>query len=399
MLIEKWKPMYAPDMESGSESAEVAETVETTPKDTPESTEGPGSGRSSIRKSLEKGFAADKKANEGLERESRGTKSASRGRVAGGAEIVETEISETAEEESDSEIVQPQTAAPEAFSKEAKSEWAKVPAAVQAAVLKRETDTAKGVEELKNRYKDIDAAIAPHVAAIRQLGHTPGQAVNQLFAWFQALGSNPDIAFPALAKSFNWDVAKLGGQAPEQQELTPSETDALPPAVQKYISDMQTEMQQIKQTFGQELTGLKSTFQQQTEAKTNEILANWSRDKPHFESVRQLMAQLIQSGAIQVKDGQVGIDALDSAYQMAVYANPEIRTKVLADQQATAEKERKAKADAAAKAATAKAAAARSASVSLGGGAPGEPSTQLGKKGKGKTVRESLMEAREELTS
>jgi len=152
----------------------------------------------------------------------------------------------------------------------------------------------------------------------------------------------------------------------------------------------------IKQAFAQELTGLKGTFQQQSEAKTNEILANWSKDKPHFESVRGLMAQLIQSGAVPLKDGQVD---LDGAYDMALYANPEIRAQVLAAQEAERVKQLKAKQEAAKKAQELEVAKARKAGVGLGGGAPGEPGAAPGgKKGKGKSVRESIMEAREQLT-
>ena len=81
------------------------------------------------------------------------------------------------------------------------------------------------------------------------------------------------------------------------------------------------------------------------------------------------MAQLIQSGAVPLKDGQVD---LDGAYDMALYANPEIRAQVLAAQEAEKAKQLKAKQEAAKKAQEAEVAKARKAGVSLGGGAPGE---------------------------
>ena len=109
---------------------------------------------------------------------------------------------------------EPATPAPAAWTKEAKEVWAQLPPAVQAAVVKREADVQKGVDELKQRYTDLDQALAPHVQAIRQHGHTPAQAVHQMFSWFQALTANPDAAFPALIKSFNYDPRRL---VPQQQ--------------------------------------------------------------------------------------------------------------------------------------------------------------------------------------
>ena len=268
-------------------------------------------------------------------------------------------------------------------------------------MLKREADMAKGVEELKGKYKDIDTAFAPHMDAIRRHGHTPAQATAQLFGWFQALAANPKVAFPALAKSFNIDLATLIAQPQQQQQPAGGEQQqpagAIPPELQKYITDLQAELGQVKQAFTQEIGGLKSTFQQQSEAKTQEILSAWSKDKPHFEAVRGLMAQLIQSGAVPLKDGQVD---LDGAYDMALYANPQVRQQVLTERQEAAKAASLAKAAAEKKAQQEQAAGARKAAVSVNGGAPGGVGAAQAKpKGKGKSVRESILEAREELSS
>ena len=370
-----------------------------------EPVDGPGSGRSKLRSQLEKNFDTDRKATEAATAKKPIAKTAKR--VAGGAEIVGdgAEIVEGTETPTDTEKTTPETTPPEAFSKEAKAEWAKVPPTVQAAILKRETDTTKGVEELKNKYKDIDTALSPHMEAIRKHGHTQGQAISQLFGWFQALAGNPDVAFPALAKSFNYDLAKFAPKpaATPDPAATAAAAGTQPagtvsPEVQKYIDAVKAEVEQLKQAFGQELTGLKGTFQQQNEAKTNEILMSWAKDKPHFEAVRALMAQLIQSGAVPLKEGQVD---LDGAYDRAIWANPEVRTLIQAEQLAAAEKERKAKADAALKKQQEEVTKARKAGVSVGGTAPGEGgiTTATGKRGKGHSVRESSMAAREELAS
>jgi hypothetical protein len=397
---ERWLPLrQLPDEGApGGEVADVGGEVPAPPS-------GPGSGRSDLRQQLEKNFETDRKAAEKQEAPAKG-KGKTPKRVAGGAEVepeapvAAAEGAEAAPEaEAEAAPPQPTVAAPEGFSKEAKAEWAKTPPAVQAAVAKREADMAKGVEELKGKYKDIDTALQPHVEAIRRTGHSPAEAVSQLFAWFQALSGNPVAAFPALAKSFNMDLGAILQAAQSQQQPQPQQGQQpagdVPPAMQKYINDMQQELGLLKQQFGQELTGLKSTFQQQSEAKTQEILTNWSKDKPHFEAVRGLMAQFIQSGAVPLKNGQVD---LDGAYDMAIYASPDVRTQVLTAQQEAAKKAAAAKVEAERKAQQAQADKARKAGVSVGGGAPGVPGAPSGKPtGKRKTVRESIMEAREQL--
>ena len=133
------------------------------------------------------------------------------------------------------------------------------------------------------------------------------------------------------------------------------------------------------------------------EAKTQEILHNWSQGKPHFESVRGLMAQLIQSGAVPLKNGNVD---LDGAYDMALYANPEVRNQVLAAQQAESAKQAKVKADAERKVQQDQANKARRVAVGVSSSSPGAaPGTIAGRPvGKGrKSVRESILEAREAL--
>ena len=119
---------------------------------------------------------------------------------------------------------------------------------------------------------------------------------------------------------------------------------------------------------------------------------NWAKDKPHFEKVRVLMSQLIASGAVPLKEGRVD---LDGAYDAAIYANPEVRGTVQAEQAKAAAA---ATAAAAAKEKAAQQAAAdkaRKTSVSLSPSAPGQPVVGKNKKS-GKSVRESLMQAIEE---
>jgi len=208
------------------------------------------------------------------------------------------------------------------------------------------------------------------------------------------LAVNPTQAFPALAKSFNLDLAQVmaAQQKPAGAEGQPA--GAVAPEVQQYITEMQNRLAAIEQGFSQKLGTVESQIQQQAESKTNEVLAMWSKDKPHFEAVRKTMANLIASGTVPLKDGQVD---LDGAYDMAIYAMPDVRTQVLKAQQEAEKKAVAAKIEAEKKAQQAQADKARKAAVAVSGSAPGIPSIAGKPKGPKKSVRESIMEARQEL--
>src|SRR5258706_10186441 len=169
--------------------------------------------------------------------------------------------------ESEDTEVEPSTkretqAAPAAWSKEAKAAFTHLPEHVKRAVVKREADVEKGIKNLKDSYKEIDEALAPYVPMIRQFQKTPGQAVAQLFSWFDALAKNPDEAFPALIKSYKYNpdamLAKYGyvrKQQPQQQpngqvqnvqtqpngQAQPGQQPdvPIPPSVQQYINKLE----------------------------------------------------------------------------------------------------------------------------------------------------------------
>ncbi len=297
---------------------------------------------------------------------------------------------------------------PEGWPPAAANEWASMSPTAQAVVAKRFAETQKGVTELKARYADIDRAVQPHLDAIRSHGHTPAQAVHQLFAWFQALAQNPGQAFPALARSFNYDLsqfvqppagvpqqpAQAGGQA-SAGAAAEAEGD-IPPSVQRYIDTLASQFGGHIGQLNQGLEYLHRNYQAANAAKTNEVLMSWSKDKPHFERVRQTMAQLISSGAVPLVEGRVD---LDGAYAKAVWMDDTTRAEMLAKQEADKAEAAKAAAAAAAKAQADKVGAARRANVSLTPGAPGtDPGAAArGQRKKGMSVRESIQQAREEL--
>ncbi len=379
--------------------------------------DGPGSGRGEMRKEIERSVETARKAERG--RETPPKKYVSTARKAAeeaGQQPAPKEGEEAAPAEGEEAApAEPAVAAPEGWTKEAKAEWENLPPAVQTAVAKREVDMAKGVEDLKKKYSEIDQVLQPRMEVIRRHGHTPGQAVNQLFAWFEALSGNPQVAFPALAQSFKYDLRsipglipqeliqlwqekqKAAGQPGQQPAAEAQPAGEIPVGVQKYIDEMRQELAGLKQGFTDQLGQLSTSFQQQSQAKTEEILASWSKDKPYFEEVRRTMARLIASQEVPPLPN--GAADLDRAYDMALWALPEIREKLRADERQKADAELKAKQAAERKAQQDQADKARRAQAgSLSGNAPGSPTLPAkGKKGKSvaESIRETIAELRE----
>jgi hypothetical protein len=260
---------------------------------------------------------------------------------------------------------------PTAWTVDAKREWGRLPPAVQAAVAKREIDSARGVEELKNRYAEIDQALAPHLQTIRNAGHTAGRAVTQLFAWHQAIQSNPVQAMDALAKAHGYDLMAIAQAARGgvQQQQTNGQQQGFDP---------RTIMQYVDQRLG-------ALTAQQQEQTVNAVIADFAKGREHFERLRGKMAALLQGGAIPLlPDGRVD---LASAYDAALKLEPELFEQAVAERIAAEKKKQRDYAD-----------RARRAGSSLGGAAPGGNNWLGGAKKRtgGKSVRESISEALEE---
>lgn len=331
-------------------------------------------------------------------------------------------------------------AAPTAWTKESKAEWENIPEKIRKEILKRERDSEKGVKLLKDKYKEVDEAIAPYLQTIQSFNKTPGQAVGQLFAWFRALAEDPDRSFPALLDSYNYDLRRLveakypgainrlnqleqwykqvqsnqqqrqNGQAQAQngqvQNGQAQDGQAQPPVhpqVQAYINQLAQHNQALEQrlagiegNFGNYINSQNQYYEQQNAARTKDMLETWAQNRPYFERVRMKMGYLLSpdpntgQAAIPLKDGKVD---LDEAYNQAIWMDPEIRAEMWAEQKAQEAAARKAKADAALKAQQEKAAAAQKASGSLTTSAPGGEIGRKTSPEKGMSVRESLKQA------
>lgn len=304
--------------------------------------------------------------------------------------------------------------APASLGPEAKAAWANAPKEIKEAFIKREADMQKGVDELKGRYAQIDAALQPHTDALRQMNATPGEAVDRMFLWFKALSGQPTASFPALAQSMGIDWSKLVEATVQSQQLAPGQQQQqqaqpegeappeIPEHLKSYFNQLQQQIVGLTQQFNQvggRFQTMEEQVQQQNAARTAENLSIWSKDKPHFEAVREDMANLLGKGVIPLKpDGQVD---LDKAYETAIYFNPTVRALVLAEQQQANQQVQQETAAAATTAQQVQVEKARRAAVSIPSRQPpgaGNVGAAVKKKpGQRTSVRDSLKQAMAEL--
>jgi hypothetical protein len=231
---------------------------------------------------------------------------------------------------------------PSSWTAAAKAEFAKASPVVQQEVLRREQQMHDGIAQYKEKAtfaESMQKAIAPFEHTIRGMGVTPEVAISALLnADHQLRYGSPSDKMQSLlqiAKSYGVDISQ---GIPEQQQVDPN------------FQYLQNELQTTKQQLNQFLTAQ----QQREQMELNSQIERAKQGKEHFDAVRNEMAALLQAGS--AKD-------IDEAYDMAVYARPDLRQALLAKQleeKLAAENQRRAeeakKADEAAKAAKAAAA-------------------------------------------
>lgn len=184
---------------------------------------------------------------------------------------------------------------------------------------RREADFHKGVSEFKThseRARAYDQAIAPFQGHLQKLGVDAPTAITALMrADYTLRNSDPQTKqayFMQLANQYGIDVANL---------TNPPQID---PNTQ-YLINQLNELRQNQQIW-------QNQQQEQERLQAIEIIQSFERDPvnyPHFQAVRADMADFLQSGKAKSEK---------QAYEMAVWANPDIRQSLLDQKQAEAQR-------------------------------------------------------------
>lgn len=216
--------------------------------------------------------------------------------------------------------------APVALSGAIKAKWNELPEDVRAEWSKREND----IHQMMTRHdgelrlgREMKEVVSPYMAIIQSEGGTPAGAVKDLLntAYVLRTGSPQQKAQLLRQVAEQYDV-DMGYVSQPQEQIHP------------IIAQMQQELQMLRQQANPEV--IEKRLQEKMEYATIQSEVSAFAANPankHFEQVKPMMAPLLASG--QAKD-------IQEAYDMACYANPAIRSTLLAEQNAALEAKRKA---------------------------------------------------------
>ncbi len=223
------------------------------------------------------------------------------------------EAKEGAEQKPPTEAAPPKEKRPTWY-KDEYGDWAKLPDNFRTALREQERNAAQAIEKhstAAKQWEPINEALRPHMQELAAAGSNPQQYVGQLIEADKYLRADPVQALNWLAQNYlgqGWDIRALADWMDQQGVQT------------QKIDPVKQELNQLRQQV-QHLSQL--PVQQQRET-LNKQIADWSRDKPDFEAVRQKMAALANQNPEA---------SLDDLYEEARWAHPEIRERILAERE------------------------------------------------------------------
>lgn len=205
--------------------------------------------------------------------------------------------------------------APNTWSAQAKAKWPTLDPELRAYITSREAEMHRGITKMDDERhfaKEMQRATAPYEAIIRASGVSIPQAVEQVLNTAYILRTADPMTkareIAQVCQQYGVDLRLL---AQPQGEQNPQVQ-----ALQQRLAQMEGQFNQRQQAEKQQL-----------EQQVLNAVETFGQDPkhPHFKAVSAHMGALMQSG--EAKD-------MDQAYEMAVWARPDIRSQLLAAQNA-----------------------------------------------------------------
>ena len=213
--------------------------------------------------------------------------------------------------------------APAHWSNDFKDSFNALPSDAQEVFLQRYKDMegdytrkTQEVADIRRRASALDEVMVPFRDEFARAGLDDIGAVRQLLGAHKFLRESPQQAIAWLAQNYGINTEALAASEQAEDDFADPQVKQLRDQVSQLQGYLQTQAQQ------QQNAAVADTQQQITNfasvTKDDGSLAH-----PHFDAVRTTMGGLIQSGV--AKD-------MDAAYEMAVYANSELRGSMIEQQ-------------------------------------------------------------------
>lgn len=263
--------------------------------------------------------------------------------------------------------VQPAIAPPTSWKGGGKIEWSRLPQHIQ----KELADDYAQRENTSSELTELRSAIGERSQALAAQYGSVGNALKSILAGSDMANQNPKGFILWLAQRNGIDLTQLTGQAPGQSQQLAQDANPLAQEVVQLRN-------QLQQFFQQQSQSQTQTLKSQIQAFAND------QAHPYFNDVRNHMSRLMAppTDARGNVIGEPAAKTMQEAYDMAVWAHPQVRPSLI-------EAERKKDAEEAA----AKVEAARKAAGSLTGSPAGATVPNSGSKPR--SLRETVAEAAE----
>lgn len=216
-----------------------------------------------------------------------------------------------------------------------KERWAEIPETAREAVLASHRDLSRKladqgrVVQASKPVFDVLVQAAQEIPSLANM--TPAAIAQDVFAMAKIQGDlaqNPVQTLLGIAKQYGAiDGLKqvFAGQMPDQSAQ-------MSQAMMRELQQLRSQLQQVADP-----TVIETRVQQTLATRdTERMVGEYAGQKEHWAEVEPLIPDLIPVVRQKLGDGASAKDVLDAAYDMALYADPGLRAKVLAAAQAPA---------------------------------------------------------------
>lgn len=210
----------------------------------------------------------------------------------------------------------PALALPKAWKKDMAPHWEKLPPEVHAYVHAREADVMRGIQGYQQAAQSWQNLIQPFAPVFQQHPNVnPGQVMQGLMQTHLRLldPKTPAAEKTAFARQIfeSYGIALEAGDPGAENPLQ-ARLDAVQSRLDELVNERNTEK--------------RSAYDQSVQAELSAI-TEFAKDpkNPYFDEVADNILHFVKTGAA---------NSLAQAYELACYANPTVRGKLLASQQA-----------------------------------------------------------------
>jgi len=206
-------------------------------------------------------------------------------------------------------------APPVSWAADAKAQWASLPPAIQQAVLKREDEASRGFAQYSERTKAYERALAPLAQEAQRRGMSVEDGIQRLLDGERFLSQQPAQAILWLAQQHGLDLNQLASTPPAPQ--MPARSEAIPPEFIRHVSSLE-----------ERLNGF---FMDQNMSAVQQFAAD--PKNAHYADVEDQLPGIVQMMVAQYPSLK-GVPLLQKAYEHAVWLNPDVRDRLIAERAA-----------------------------------------------------------------